>query len=231
MKSRLPYPGKALKLQEQQHHQHYQCVRCFRLSKPWYGCPCLGFLTRAQMLMRAIAYGGLYGHRKGVCTESCLWEKTPLLHWGLEPLSVLHHSFSVWCSTNWAIPPSPSPHPHRELHCVCIPDWGQGLRIHWVVVSLKYTLLLWGCILEAVLAKGSCGCTCVCLDLFRTQSLNLCAICALVAWNCRDLTCVQYTLMWHAIPEVSNVFNRQFGEVPAAHLLPPLFLLFKLKFV
>ena len=32
-----------------------QCVRCFPVSKQWYGCQCLGFLTCAQMLMCATA--------------------------------------------------------------------------------------------------------------------------------------------------------------------------------
>ena len=33
--------------------------------------------------------GGLYGHRKRVCTESWLWEKNALPHQGIEPASVL----------------------------------------------------------------------------------------------------------------------------------------------
>ena len=36
----------------------YQCVQYFPVSKQWYGCQCLGFLTRAQMLMHAIVHGG-----------------------------------------------------------------------------------------------------------------------------------------------------------------------------
>ena len=35
-----------------------QCVQHFHLSKLWYGCQCLGFLTCAQMLMHAITHGG-----------------------------------------------------------------------------------------------------------------------------------------------------------------------------
>ena len=180
-----------------------QCVRYFNLSRPWYGCPCLGFSTCAQMLMCAIAHGGgLRGHRKRVCSGSWYWEKNPLPHRGLEPLSVLHHGFSVWCSTNWAIPPPPTP---TSWTAQCMYT---RLRSRFtntlVVVSLKYTLLLWGYILEAVVAKGSCGCVCVCLDLFRMRSLNLRAACALVGWYSRDLTCVQCTLMWRAVPEVST---------------------------
>ena len=36
----------------------YQRVWYFHVSKQWYGCQCLGFLTRTQMLLHAIAHGG-----------------------------------------------------------------------------------------------------------------------------------------------------------------------------
>ena len=45
-----------------------------------------GSLTNAQMLMHAIAHG-VTDTRKTVCTESCLWEKNPLPHRGIEPAS------------------------------------------------------------------------------------------------------------------------------------------------
>ena len=46
------------------------------------------------MLMHAIAHGGLYGHRKEVFTGTWLWEKkNPLLHQGLEPVSVVGLAF------------------------------------------------------------------------------------------------------------------------------------------
>ena len=35
----------------------YQCVQCFPVSRQWYGCQCLGFLTCRQMLVHAIAHG------------------------------------------------------------------------------------------------------------------------------------------------------------------------------
>ena len=35
-----------------------QCVQYVPVSKQWYGCQCLGFLTRAQMLIQAIAHWG-----------------------------------------------------------------------------------------------------------------------------------------------------------------------------
>ena len=78
----------------------YQCVQYFRVSRQWYGCQCLGFLTCAQKSMNAIAHKGLYGHRKRVCTGSWLWGKNPSPHRGLEPASVLRLSFSVGRSTN-----------------------------------------------------------------------------------------------------------------------------------
>ena len=36
----------------------YQCVQCFRISKQWYGCQTLEFVSCAQMLLHAIAHGG-----------------------------------------------------------------------------------------------------------------------------------------------------------------------------
>jgi len=49
---------------------------------------------------------GLYGHRKRVCTGSWLWEKQPVSHRRLEPVSVLHLGFPVARSANWALPAS-----------------------------------------------------------------------------------------------------------------------------
>ena len=53
----------------------YQCVQYFPVSKRWYGCQCLGFLTHAQRSMHAIAHEGCTDTVR-VCTESWLWEKT-----------------------------------------------------------------------------------------------------------------------------------------------------------
>lgn len=33
--------------------------------------------------------------RLRVCTENGLWEKNPLPHWGLQPVSVLHLAFQL----------------------------------------------------------------------------------------------------------------------------------------
>ena len=78
-------------------HYSYQRVQYFHVSRQWYGCQCLGFLTCAQLLIQAIAHRGLYGHckTKRVCPEDGFWEKNPLLHWGLEPTSVLHLGFQL----------------------------------------------------------------------------------------------------------------------------------------
>ena len=43
---------------------------------------------------------GLYRHCERVCTESWLWEKNPMLHWGLKPVSVLHFVFPIGRSTS-----------------------------------------------------------------------------------------------------------------------------------
>ena len=51
----------------------------------------MGTLTCAQTLMYAIAHRGCTQRCmdtcKRVCTESWLWQKNPLLHWGTEPAS------------------------------------------------------------------------------------------------------------------------------------------------
>ena len=55
-------------------------------------------ITCTQMLMHVIAHGGVRTHIR-VCTESWLWEKNPLPHWGIEPASVAWRSDAL---TNWA---------------------------------------------------------------------------------------------------------------------------------
>ena len=52
-----PYMGKAQQPQVQRYPFLSVCV-VFRVSRRWYGCQCLGFLTCTQMLMQAIAHGG-----------------------------------------------------------------------------------------------------------------------------------------------------------------------------
>ena len=69
----------------------YQCVR-FCVFRQRYGCQCLGFLTCSQRWCMLYCTRGLYGHRKRVCTESWLREKS-LAGRGLEPASALHLAF------------------------------------------------------------------------------------------------------------------------------------------
>ena len=86
-----PSPDKAEQCKSSATHS-YQCVQYFPVSKQWYGCQCLRFLTCTQMLMHVISHGG--------CTdtvrESALntdWEKNPLPHGGIEPASVFRLAF------------------------------------------------------------------------------------------------------------------------------------------
>ena len=106
----------------------YQCVQYFPVSRQWYGCQCLGFLTCTQMLMHAIAHRG--------CTdtvrESALkadWDKNPLPYQGLKPVPVFAPGFSVGCSTSWAIP---------APVCVSLNDW---FSLYFIYKYTFYTLL------------------------------------------------------------------------------------------
>ena len=51
---------------------------------------------------------GVYGHLKRVCAESWLWEKNPLLHWGVELASAA-------CRPD-ALPAELHPHQQADLH-------------------------------------------------------------------------------------------------------------------
>ena len=85
-----------------------QCVQCFPVSTQCYGCQCLGFLTCAQMSMRAIAHGGCTDNVR----ESALKfdsGKNCLPHPGLEPASVPRLPFQ-----SDALPTELSP-PPREI--------------------------------------------------------------------------------------------------------------------
>ena len=71
-----------------------------------------GLLTCGQTLVRAIARGGLYGHRKRVCTESGLLDCNPLPPRGLEPASALRRAFQ-----SDALPTEPSLYPFLSPMC------------------------------------------------------------------------------------------------------------------
>ena len=79
----------------------YQCVSYFRVQSVVYGCQCLKFSACAQLLMHAIAHGGLCGHRKRVCSGSWLWEINPLPHRGFEPEPVFNRTL---CQLSYPAP-------------------------------------------------------------------------------------------------------------------------------
>ena len=72
----------------------YQCV-----SRQWYCCQCLGFLTCAQTLMHATAYGGCMD----TIRESAL-KADSLAALGTQIGISIPHGFSVRCPTNLATP-------------------------------------------------------------------------------------------------------------------------------
>ena len=87
----------------------YQCVQCFPVSRQWYGCQCLGFLTWTRMLMRAIAHGGCTDTVR-VCTESWLSGRKNPCRTGNSNPRQYYAWFSDQCSNNWAVlAPSLSP--------------------------------------------------------------------------------------------------------------------------
>ena len=73
------------------------------MSKQWYSCQCMGFLTRAPILIHAVAHRGCMD----TVRESALeldWGKNPLLHHALKPYLYGTRFFS-WTlyqlPTNW----------------------------------------------------------------------------------------------------------------------------------
>lgn len=87
-----------------------QCVSYFHVSKQWYSCQRLGFLTCAHIFLCVQLAGELYEHCHRVCTESWTWEKIPCCTLESNPhRSVLHLAFQsdavpilnswpfVWC--------------------------------------------------------------------------------------------------------------------------------------
>ena len=73
-----------------------------------------GTLRCAQMLMHAVAHS-LYGHCKRVCTESWPWEKNPLTHWGIDPVSAARRT-DVLSYIHTPCIPAYDPHPHHHHH-------------------------------------------------------------------------------------------------------------------
>ena len=63
---------------------------------------------------------GMCGHIRRVCTESCLWEKNPLLHQGIEPASAACQSDAL--AAELPSPVSLRPPPLSEEYC-CYVQW------------------------------------------------------------------------------------------------------------
>ena len=78
-------------LQEQSYPFLSVCVACL-CAQTVVGFLCLGLSVCAQMLMHATAHGGC-ANTVRIFAVSWLWEKNPLLHWGIKPASVLCPAF------------------------------------------------------------------------------------------------------------------------------------------
>ena len=86
-----PYQGKAQQLQEQ-HYLFLSVCAVFSCVQTMVWLPVFGIFnvrTDADVCNCMCAYG--HGNRVG--TGNWLWEKNSLLHWGLEPISVLLLAF------------------------------------------------------------------------------------------------------------------------------------------
>ena len=103
--------------------------------------------------------------RKRVCTESWLWEKNPLPHWGIEPAS------AVWWSdalTNWAT--SPSSHAGKPWFDVIL------IQCTSTASGYLYTWLILRTAVES--AKSSKG-----KLLFGSDEVILAAACHVKKWK------------------------------------------------
>ena len=86
----------------------------FRMSKQCYGCQCLGFSTCAQMLRHVIAHGGCTDtvRQSALKAESARKSLAAPGNWTFISIAP---GFSVWCSTNWAIPSLTGDGQRKEL--------------------------------------------------------------------------------------------------------------------
>ena len=91
---RSPYVGKAQQPQEQRYPFLSVCA-VFSCVQRLVWLPVFGIFNMHTDVDACDCTRGLYGHRKRVCTESWLWEKSPLPHQGIEPGSVLHLDFQL----------------------------------------------------------------------------------------------------------------------------------------
>ena len=91
-KIQVTLPGKAQQPLEQRYPFISMCA-VFWVSKQWYGCQCLGFLTYAHNLIDAIANGNWMDTVRESALEVDSGRKIPCRTLGLEPTSILHLAF------------------------------------------------------------------------------------------------------------------------------------------
>ena len=122
-------------------------ITCFEYSPEWctYSAVCLLWhcMLKSQMLMDMITQES-YTHTVKICTESWLWEKSLLLHQGIEPTSALCLAgFLVQCSINWAILPSLSAELSCHLYQLSYPAPNFWLQLIFTKSGTTYIEDLW----------------------------------------------------------------------------------------
>ena len=107
-----------------------------------YGCQCLGIFNARTDVDACDCTRGLYGHRKRVCTESRIREKSPLPHQGLEPASVSPTGFLVGRCINWTIPvPGFWPNDVNVTDCLATCQiWGHIGLYAWIADALVFNM-------------------------------------------------------------------------------------------
>ena len=109
-----------------------QCVQYLHVSKKWYGCQCLGFLTCAQMLMLATAHRGLYRQQKCLHWTLTLGEKSLAASRTQICIGIMP-SFSVGRSTNWAISASEIAASETQVCISIMPGFSVGHSTNWAI--------------------------------------------------------------------------------------------------
>ena len=94
-------------------------VLYFRVSRQWYSCQVLGFVTSAQMLMHAIQHGGLCGTDavRESAPEVDSGRKIPCRNGGLQQASALHLAFQSDVLATWLFPPLSGVRCFEADHC------------------------------------------------------------------------------------------------------------------
>ena len=117
----------------------YQCVQYLHVSKKWYGCQCLGFLTCSQMSMHATAHRGLYRQQKCLHWTLTLGEKSLAASRTQICISIMP-SFSVGCSTNWAILASEIAASETQVCISILPGFLVGRSTNWAISASEISL-------------------------------------------------------------------------------------------